>query len=481
MNSKFFIQDEGFSYDDILIVPAPSDIESRLEINLSSSFGDVKLNLPIMSAPMDTVTNSEMAIAIAEKGGLGIIHRFQSIEAQSEEVKRVKRARNVIIREPFHVYVDETLEKVRNLELAYGVHTFPVLDRNGKLQGLLTRSDYIFDRDLTIPVSKRMTEACNIKVLELQSLDDFKLEDAIRIIRSEKIKALPLVDQDRKLLGLVTRKDILRLDDKQSTIDKQGRLCVGAAVGIRGDWLERSEQLAKDGVDIFCIDVANGYLERVGECVRALKRRFPSIPVMAGNVATPDGVIRLSRAGADLVKVGIGPGAVCTTRVVTGVGVPQASAILLCCQNKGNSKIVADGGCKTTGDIAKALALGADFVMLGSMLAGTDESPGELISLQGRRAKSIRGMASAFAFRDKVEHVREQPEFEPASEGVNIGFVEYRGSVREILENIDKALRSSFSYVGARNLSEFHDRSKIIKITASALKESLPHSIKDLA
>ncbi|MCX7953442.1 MAG: IMP dehydrogenase [Deltaproteobacteria bacterium] len=475
--SAKLVEETGLSFDDILIIPKSSEIETRADVDLSVQLGNIRLSLPIVSAPMDAVTGHRMAQAMAECGGLGIIHRFASIDEQISEVKKVKRARNVVILKPVVANEKHTLHEIKNLEEQYGIHSFPVVNNEGKLVGLLTRSDYILEENLTTKVADLMTPASQVKMLELKSMDSFDINLARSIIKESKIKILPIVDSTGALLGLVTRRDIIELSNTKATVDAKGRLCVGAAVGIRHDWLERAGQLADAEVDAICIDVANGYLKRVAECVRILKHKYEHLTIIAGNVATQEGVLALLEAGVDVVKVGIGPGSVCTTRVVTGVGVPQATAIYWSASVKGDKKIIADGGCRTSGDIAKALALGGDSVMLGSMLAGTDESPGDVLVVNNRRVKSFRGMASAFAFRDKKEKLKDSVEFEPTPEGVSIGFSDYKGSVKEVLVSIEKALRSAFSYVGAHNLDEFHKRSQFIKITQSAIKESHPHSV----
>ncbi|MCS6893297.1 MAG: IMP dehydrogenase [Deltaproteobacteria bacterium] len=472
---------EGLSFDDLLILPSYSDIQTRREIDLSVKIGNLKLRIPVISAPMDTVTGSSLAISMAEMGGLGVIHRFQSIDSQVEEVKKVKRFKNVIIRDPITVRKTDTLQTLHELELRFGVHSFPVIDNDSKLAGIVTRSDYSLENDKTILVSSIMTSLKETKILVVDSVDNLELQNAIEFIKRNKIKILPIVNPSMELLGLITRKDILRLSDTNCATDSKGQLLVGAATGIRHDWLERAVELVSAGADLICIDVANGYLTQVIKCVETLKSRFPNICLMVGNVATQEGYTNLEKAGADAIKVGIGPGSVCTTRIVTGIGVPQATAIYMCSKVKTTSSLIADGGCKNFGDIAKALALGGDTVMLGSMLAGTEESLGDMLIVSGRRVKSVRGMASSFAFRDKIERSGDQPEYEPVSEGVNVGFVDFKGSVKEVLLNIEKALKSAFSYVGARNFTEFQAKTRLIRISENALKESNPHSIFNLA
>jgi len=465
---------EGLTFDDILIIPQRSNINSRKEVDLSSKLTkNITLKLPIISSPMDTVTEADMAIALARSGGVGIIHRFCSIEYQVKQVEKVKRAENYLINNPICVNQETTLgeikEKIENFEF----QTFLVVDNNERLVGILSKRDYFLEENDNIKIKSLMTPFEKLVV----SYKKINLEEAKEIFKKYKIEKIPIIDKNRKVKGLITLKDLKYSLNKKAVRDKYGRLLVGAAIGVRGDFMERAYELIKSGIDVLCIDIAHGHLSKSILVIKKIKSKFPDIPLIAGNVATSEGARDLKKAGADIIKVGIGPGAACTTRVVTGVGVPQITAILLAKKGAGNTPVIADGGCKNYGDIAKALAAGANFVMLGSMLAGTDESPGEIFDIKGKKVKGFRGMSSYVAYKNKTKELNESNDFEPTPEGISYGFVNYKGSVNEVLHNIEKALRSSFSYVGAKNLKEFNQKAKFIKISSLGFRENMPHDI----
>ena len=468
---------EGLSFDDVLLVPKRSRVESRKNIDLSTKLTeDIILKLPIISSPMDTVTEADMAIALARNGGLGIIHRFCSIEYQVKQVEKVKRAENFLIYEPICISPDTTLKEIKENINQYNFHTFLVVDENKRLLGLISKRDYILEEDENKKASELMTPYEKLIVSD----KELSFEESKEIFKKYKIEKIPIVDKDRKVKGLITFKDFEYSLNKRAVRDKKGRLLVGAAIGIRGDYLERAEELVKAGVDILCIDVAHGHLEKTIRAIKEVKRRFPEIPLIAGNIATEEGAKDLKEAGADIIKVGIGPGSACTTRIVTGVGVPQITAILEARKGAVDIPIIADGGCKNSGDIVKALAAGANAVMLGSLLAGTDEAPGKVFYMHGKRVKAFRGMSSMIAFENKLQNTNEKVEYQPVAEGVDYGFVEYKGSVYEVLETLEKGIRSGFSYCGAMNLEELWKNAEFIKITEHGLRESYPHSIEIL-
>lgn len=468
---------EGYTFDDVLLVPQRSSIDSRKDVDLSSRLTkEIILNLPIISAPMDTVTEGEMAIVMARNGGLGIIHRFCSIEDQVKEVLKVKRAENYLIEDPIYISPQTTLKEIKEKAEEYHFQTFLVVDEEKRLLGLISKRDYVLEDDL----SKRAEEIMTPFEKLIVSYKKIDFEEAKEIFKKYKIEKIPIVDEQRKTIGLITFRDFKYSLNKKATRDKKGRLLVGASIGIRGDYLERAEELVKAGVDVLCVDVAHGHLEKCLSVVREIKNKFPDIPLIAGNIATQEGAKDLKEAGADIIKVGIGPGSACTTRIVAGVGVPQITAIMEARKGAGDLPIIADGGCRNSGDIVKALAAGANAVMLGSLLAGTDEAPGRIYSLNNKKVKLFRGMASAEAYRAKIEKIKENSDYEPASEGISYGFVDYKGPVGEILVNLEKGIRSGFSYCGARNLEELWQKAKFVKITEKGFRESLPHSIEHL-
>lgn len=466
------ISGKFLTFDDVLLLPKKSPINSRAEIDLTSDLGKFKLNLPIISSPMDTVTESKMAIAMAKSGGLGIIHRFCSIEEQVEEVKKVKRAQNWIIENPITISPTTTVREILDLASFYGFNTFPVIDEQKKLLGLVCKRDYIFQEK-----NKKAYEIMTPYEKLILSKKILKIKEAVNLFKKFRIEKIPIVDNERKLIGLITAKDVGSVTDPKVLKDKKGKLLVGAALGIKGDFLERAKELVKAGCDILVIDVAHGHLVKTLKAVKKIKNNFPNIPLIAGNVATPEGAKDLISSGADIVKVGIGPGSICSTRIVSGVGVPQLSAILWIREKIKNAYIIADGGCKNSGDIVKALAAGANAVMLGSLLAGTKEAPGKVVFLNGKRVKLFRGMSSVLAYENKLEKTREDKNYLPISEGLDIGYVPYKGGVSLILEDLEKGIRSGFSYCGARNIKELWKNAEFIEISYGGIKESGFHNV----
>jgi len=469
--------EEALTFDDVLLVPQRSrvlpsevDVRTRLTRNLT-------LNIPIVSAAMDTVTEAEMAIAMAREGGVGVIHRNLPPERQAEEVRKVKRFESGVIRDPITLRKEEPVGKALALMRERGISGVPIVDGDGTLEGLITIRDLQFQQDLSEPIAKVMTPRERL----VTAPPDISLEEAKRLLQEHRVEKLPLVDGDFKLRGLITIKDIKKAEEHPNACkDAHGRLIVGAAVGTEMD-MEREELLIEAEVDFLVVDTAHGHSERVLEKTRALKDRY-DIDVIAGNVATPEAVVDLARAGADAVKVGVGPGSICTTRVVAGVGVPQLSAIMECAQaaREYDLPVIADGGIRSSGDIAKAIAAGADAVMLGNLLAGTKEAPGELFTLKGETYKAYRGMGSLGAMRDSRSS-RERyfwlEDKEPIPEGVE-GRVKYRGELAEVLYQLVGGLRASMGYCGAPDIKSFQRKAKFIRITLAGLIESHPHDVQ---
>jgi IMP dehydrogenase len=464
---------EGLTFDDVLILPGESEILPA-ETDLKTIFAkNVPLNIPLVSAAMDTVTESEMAIAIARLGGIGVIHRNMTPERQAEEVRKVKRAQSWFIEDPFVLGPENTVKDALKLMEEKGISGIPIVDNERKLLGIVTRRDLLFEDDESKPLREIMTT--NL----VTGTFGISMEEAKEKMKKHKVEKLPIVDKEGKLKYLVTFKDILRkLEYPEANVDSHGRLRVAAACGTGEDSKERVKRLIEAGCDVIVIDTAHGHHKRVIEMVKWIKKNF-EIPVVAGNVATREGCRALIEAGADGVKVGVGPGSICTTRVVAGVGVPQLTAIMDCYDEakKYDIPIIADGGIRYSGDIVKALAAGASSVMIGSLFAGTDESPGETVLYEGRKFKVYRGMGSLGAmsqgskdryFQDK------QTKFVP--EGVE-GMVPYRGKVADVVFQLLGGLRSGMGYTGSRNLQELRLKSRFIKITHAGVRESHPHDI----
>jgi len=470
---------DALTFDDVLLVPKRSSIHSRKDVDLSTRLSrNIKLNIPIVSANMDSVTESAMAISMAHNGGIGIIHRFMSVERQVEEVLKVKRAESVIIEEPYTIWPSATMSDAKRLMQEKGVSGLLVVDANKKLLGILTARDLLFEDNDLNRVSELMTP---MKSLHTASADA-SIDEARQLLRKYKLEKLPLVDEEGHLRGLITSKDMVTLAERpQACKDSKGQLTVGAAVGIREGYIERARALVDAGVDVLVVDVAHGHSDRVLNVVRKLKKELSQVDVIAGNVATPEGTKDLIDAGADAVKVGIGSGSICITRIVTGAGVPQLTAVLECAEAARESgvPIIADGGIRNSGDITKALAIGASSVMIGSMLAGTEESPGVTVMRNGRKYKIHRGMASVGASmkRGTEEAEDEAALLEYVAEGIE-AFVPYRGTSHEILAQLAGGIRSGLSYCGAKTLAELRQNASFVRLTSAALKESYPHDVE---
>ncbi len=465
---------EGLTFDDVLLIPQRSEVLPKdvdLTTNLTKS---IKLNIPIMSAAMDTITESRLAIAIAREGGIGIIHKNMSIEEQAEHVDKVKRSEHGVIVDPFHLSPDHLLEDAANLMSKYRISGVPITV-NGKLVGIITNRDIRFETDFSIPIKDAMTSENLITAPEGTTLDE-----AQEILKKHKIEKLPIVDDDGMLKGLITIKDIEKtIQYPRSAKDSNGRLLVGAAVGVTKDTMDRVAALVDANVDVIAVDTAHGHSVGVIETVAQIKKTYPDLQVIAGNVATAEATRDLIEAGADCIKVGIGPGSICTTRVVAGIGVPQITAIHDCAKeaDKYGIPIIADGGIKYSGDIAKAIAAGASVAMIGSLFAGTEESPGEIEIYQGRSFKVYRGMGSmaAMAEGSKDRYFQEDAK-KLVPEGVE-GRVPYKGSLSETVFQLVGGLRAGMGYCGAPNIEYFRKNAKFIKITGAGLRESHPHNI----
>jgi IMP dehydrogenase len=469
------------TFDDVLLSPQYSEVIPK-DVDTSTQFSrNINLKIPLISAAMDTVTESAMAIEMALAGGIGVIHKNLSTKEQAKEVAMVKRFENGFIREPEVLPPDAKIEEAYNIRKKYGFKAVPITEdgtTHGKLVGLLTANDYFINRHSKTRVAERMTPAARL----LTANEDISLEEAQAILEESKHSKLLIVNDDYNLFAMVTRRDIEKQKDfPLATLDEEKRLRVAAAVGP-GDLEERAKALAKANVDVFIVDTAHGHSANVINAVKYLKTNYPQIDVIAGNVATQEAVNALAKAGADGVKVGIGPGSICTTRIVSGVGMPQLSAIINCSKAAKDHQLplIADGGIKFSGDAAKALAAGANSVMLGSLLAGCKESPGELIFSEGKTFKVYRGMGSLPAMKKGSAERYSQSEDSAIEklvpEGIE-GQTLYKGSVRSELYQIVGGLRSSFGYQGAHNLKELHLKAKFVRISNAALRESHPHSI----
>ena len=465
---------EGLTFDDVLLVPQKSNVLPR-EVDLSVQLAkNIKLNIPMLSAAMDTVTDSRMAIAMAREGGLGIIHKNMSIEEQAAQVDKVKRSENGVITDPFFLSPEHKVKDAEALMARYRISGVPITE-NGKLVGILTNRDLRFETNYDQPIANVMTK--NNLVTAPMGTD---LDSAKEILAKHRVEKLPIVDENGMLRGLITIKDILKAEKyPNSARDDQGRLLCGAAVGVTGDCLDRIAALVKAGVDMIGIDTAHGHSEGVLTKVAEIRAAYPNLTIMAGNVATAAACEDLIKAGADIVKVGIGPGSICTTRVVAGIGVPQITAIMDCAEaaNKYGKTIIADGGIKYSGDIPKAIAAGASAVMMGSLFAGTEEAPGETEIYQGRSYKVYRGMGSlaAMAEGSKDRYFQEgQKKLVP--EGVE-GRVPYKGTLADTVFQLIGGLRSSMGYCGTESIQALRERGEFIRITNAGLIESHPHDI----
>jgi len=475
-NSK--ILNEGLTYEDVLLIPHYSDILPQ-KVQLKTRFSkNIHLNIPIVSAAMDTVTESKMAIAVAREGGIGVIHKNLSVQEQSNEIRLVKRSESGMIIAPVTLKATALVKDAKNNMKKYKIGGIPIISDNGKLKGIVTNRDLRFEREDNKPISKVMTSKNLITVKSGTSLDD-----AEEILQKYKIEKLPVVDSKNNLVGLITFRDIKKHSTKPiSNKDDYGRLRVAAAIGIDKDLIKRSKELINAGADALVIDTAHAHSKSVADALKKVKDNFDNIDVVVGNIATAEAAEFLINIGADGLKVGIGPGSICTTRIVAGVGYPQLSAVLEVA-NVANNKdipIIADGGIRYTGDITKAIAAGADSVMLGSLLAGTEESPGETVIFDGRKFKTYRGMGSVEAMKkgSKSRYFQgsETDSKKLVPEGI-VGRVPYKGELQESIHQFVGGLRSGMGYCGTKNISELKSKSKFVKITGSGIIEGHPHNV----
>ncbi len=466
---------EGITFDDVLLVPSYSEVIPN-EVDLSTHLTNkIKLNVPLMSAGMDTVTEHRMAIAMARQGGIGIIHKNMSIEAQAEEVDKVKRSENGVITDPFHLSPENTLEEANALMGKYRISGVPITQEDGKLVGIITNRDLLFEEDFSKKIKESMTSE-NLVTAPV----GITLEEAKKILGKARKEKLPIVDENFHLRGLITIKDIEKqIKYPLSAKDDQGRLLCGAAIGITANVLDRVKALVAAHVDVVVLDSAHGHSANVIRCVKMIREAYPDLQIIAGNVATGDAARALFEAGADTVKVGIGPGSICTTRVVAGIGVPQITAVMDCyaVAKEFGRQIIADGGIKYSGDVTKAIAAGADVCMMGSMFAGCDESPGTFELYQGRKYKVYRGMGSIAAMENGSKDRYFQSNAKKlVPEGVE-GRVAYKGKLEDTVFQLIGGLRSGMGYCGTRTIPELKEAGRFVKISAASLKESHPHDI----
>ncbi|WP_222984701.1 IMP dehydrogenase [Flagellimonas meishanensis] len=469
---------EGLTYDDVLLVPAYSEILPR-EVNIQSKFTrNITINVPIVSAAMDTVTESRMAIAMAREGGIGVLHKNMTVEQQALKVRKVKRAESGMIMDPVTLPLKSTVRDAKAHMKEYSIGGIPIVDENKKLIGIVTNRDLRFEKNDMRPIAEVMTSENLVTVGEGTSL-----EQAEVILQENKIEKLPVVNKDNTLVGLITFRDITKLTQKPfANKDQYGRLRVAAAIGVTPDAVDRAGALVKAGVDAIIIDTAHGHTKGVVGILKEVKKAFPELEVVVGNIATAEAAKYLVEAGADAVKVGIGPGSICTTRVVAGVGFPQFSAVLeVAAAIKGSGvPVIADGGIRYTGDIPKAIAAGADTVMLGSLLAGTKESPGETIIYEGRKFKSYRGMGSVEAMKegskDRYFQDVEDDIKKLVPEGI-VGRVPYKGDLYESMHQFIGGLRAGMGYCGAKDIATLKETGRFVKITSSGIHESHPHNV----
>jgi IMP dehydrogenase len=468
---------EALTYDDVLLLPAYSEVLPRETSTVTQLSRNIKINIPLVSAAMDTVTEYQMAIGMAHLGGLGFIHKNMSIEEQASQVRKVKRSESGMIMDPITLDESATLQDALNIMKEFKVGGIPVTNSNRKLVGIITNRDLRFQKDVTKPVIEIMTKDNLITAFE--GITHSQAED---ILQEYKIEKLPIIDADRKLIGLITYKDILKRRDRpEACKDQYGRLRVGAAVGVTHDILLRVEALKNAGVDIISIDTAHGHSKGVIDTLKLVKKHFPDMEMVVGNVGTGEGAKALADAGADAIKVGIGPGSICTTRIIAGVGVPQLSAVYEACKAVGGSvPIIADGGIRFSGDFVKAIAAGASSIMVGSMLAGTEEAPGEVIIYEGRKFKSYRGMGSLEAMedgsKDRYFQDAEDDIKKLVPEGI-VGRVPFKGKAEEVVYQMVGGLKAGMGYCGAANI-EVLKQAKFVKITTAGVKESHPHDVQ---
>lgn len=475
-NNRF--NSEALTYDDVLLVPGYSEVLPRDTQTKTILTKNITLNIPLVSAAMDTVTEADLAIAMALEGGLGFIHKNMSIERQAIQVRKVKRSQNGLILDPVTLNIDSTAGDAIKIMREYKIGGIPVIDEKGKLLGIITNRDLRFQKDMSVPVQEIMTKE-NL----ITAIDEISLDEAEEILKIHRIEKLPIVNDEGKLTGLITYKDILKnIDRPNACKDAFGRLRVGAAVGVTHDVIDRISALVGVGVDVISIDTAHGHSKGVIESLKSVKKEFPDLEVIVGNIATAEAAIALADAGADALKVGVGPGSICTTRVIAGVGVPQLTAVAdvaSAMQDRG-IPVIADGGIRFSGDVVKALAGGANSVMIGSLLAGTEEAPGEMIIYEGRKFKSYRGMGSVEAMedgsKDRYFQDAEDDIKKLVPEGIS-GRVPFKGLVSEVLYQLVGGLQAGMGYCGAKTISDM-SQAKFVKITSAGVRESHPHDIQ---
>ncbi|NGQ96540.1 IMP dehydrogenase [Brevibacillus sp. SYP-B805] len=467
---------EGLTFDDVLLIPGKSDVLPR-DVDVTTKLSEkVKLNIPLISAGMDTVTESALAIALARQGGIGIIHKNMSIEKQAGEVDRVKRSESGVITNPFSLTPEHKVSDADALMAKYRISGVPIVDAHNHLVGILTNRDLRFVHDFSTPISQVMTRE-NLVTAPVGTT----LQQAEAILQKHKIEKLPLVDENNVLKGLITIKDIEKaIQYPNAAKDEHGRLLCGAAVGVSADTFERADALVQAGVDVLVVDTAHGHHINVGETVRKLRKAYPDLTIVAGNVATGEATRDLIEAGASVIKVGMGPGSICTTRVVAGIGVPQITAIYDCAlvARKYGVPIIADGGIKYSGDLPKAIGAGASAVMIGSLFAGTEESPGEFEIYQGRRFKVYRGMGSIGAMKEgSKDRYFQENEQKLVPEGIE-GRVPYKGPLADVVYQLIGGLRAGMGYCGVRSIEELINNAQFIRITGAGLRESHPHDVQ---
>lgn len=469
---------EGLTFDDVLLVPKYSDITSRSQTNLGTKLSrNISINIPFVSANMDTVTESSMAVAMARAGGIGIVHRFLTIKEQANEVLKVKRSGSVIIENPYSINLEKSIQDAQEYAEDKGVSGLLVIDSASKLVGIVTERDLLF-ANTRGTINDIMTKDV------VTAKPGVTLDEAKEILHKHRVEKLPIVDDSGIIKGLITSKDITNnADFPNASKDKKGRPLVGAAVGVKGDFLERSESLLESGVDVLVVDIAHGHSENAISTVRNIKKAFPDCELIAGNIATAQGAEDLIKAGVDAVKVGVGSGSICITRVITGSGVPQLTAVMDCAKigNDYGVPIISDGGTRTSGDATKALASGASSVMVGSMLGGTDESPGTVLTKNGKRFKVYRGMASLAASIGRKSKETGSLSFDDdlndyVAEGVE-AMVPYKGTVVDILKQLSGGVRSGLSYCGAHTIPQMQENAEFIKMSRAGFAESQPHDV----
>jgi IMP dehydrogenase len=474
-NSK--IAKEGLTFDDVLLLPAYSEVLPREVSTQTQLTRQIRINIPLVSAAMDTVTEAQLAIALAREGGIGMLHKNMSIEKQAEQVRRVKRSESGLIVDPLTLHPDATIADAVRIMRENKIGGIPIVDKNRKLLGILTNRDLRFEKNMRLSVSEVMTK--DRLVTAPQGTDLLKAE---KILQEYKIEKLPIVDKAKKLIGLITYRDILQYKSHpHASKDSMGRLLVGAAVGITGDVLTRVEALLHSGVDVITLDSAHGHSKGVIDTVKKIRKEFKNLPIIAGNVATAEGAKALAAAGADAVKVGVGPGSICTTRIVTGAGAPQLTAVMEASEalKKSGVPVIADGGIRYTGDVVKALVAGASTVMAGSVFAGVEESPGETIIFEGRKFKSYRGMGSIEAMqegsKDRYFQDVEDDIKKLVPEGI-VGRVPYKGTLSEVIHQFIGGLRAGMGYCGARDIKTLQ-QARFVRITNAGMRESHAHDV----